>query len=85
MDFTQPISTKQQAESFLKQMIEEGYNYPFDDDPETIMNSGEPLFTSQEVPHVRQRVSELRTFDWGDSVDPDGFVLDLEDPGWRTR
>ena len=25
MDFTQPISTKQQAESFLKQMIEEGY------------------------------------------------------------
>lgn len=85
-DFTSPIKSREQAETFLKALSKGGYDYCFDDDPDTIMkgHSGDRLFTDEQASHMRQRLAEMNTLDWGEHDDAQGYLLDIENPGWRV-
>ena len=85
MDFTTPITNRAEAEQFLRDLVASDMQFHLEDDPADVINgpTGEPLFTADEVPHVNARVNELYSLDWSDCECPIGFMLDIENPGWR--
>lgn len=87
MDFSKPITTRPQAEAFLRELVESDYEFHLEDDPRDIVkgSTGEPLFTEEQAVQVEARVGELYKLDWSDHECPIGFMMGIENPGWRQR
>ena len=61
MNLHKPITTKAEAVRFVVDLHEADKLFHFDDNPAEIINAhtGEPLFQSEEIEPLRQRISEL--------------------------
>lgn len=75
IDHTKPLRTWQEAEGYIRALHYAGLGFHFDDPVEDIINgqTGEPLFTPEECPHVQMRVYELRAL----LDDPFELAVDL--------
>lgn len=80
------IQTQEQAEQWIRDLVELNLAFHFEDRPETIVSNiaGERTFTDDEAVLVRARVDELYEHDY-EAGCPIGFLLDVTTPGWRDQ
>ena len=79
-DFAAKIETIDSAKTWITNLHKAGMMFHFEDDPASIIcgaDGTKPLFTAEQSTQIRERVSELYTFDWGDLECPIGFALTL--------
>lgn len=75
-----PISSREQGEQFLRDLVKAELSFHLEDSPETIINcrTKERIFSDEEAVVVTQRVNELYALDWSEFECPIGFLLYLE-------
>lgn len=75
MNHTKPINTPDEAKEYLKTLHDNNLLFHLDDDPEDMIStvSGEPTFTKEEVPLVRERVKEV----FQQLKDPFEYIIDV--------
>lgn len=78
--FAEPIRTRAEGESFIRDLSAAGLLFHFEDSPETVGNLGPggewiPTFEPGECAAVAARVADLYALDWGPYSCPCGFAL----------
>lgn len=60
-DITKKLTTKEEAEAFIRGLVDAGLAFHFDDSPSTIISgdTGKRLFNHREAAYMRLRVGEL--------------------------
>ena len=82
LDHERPISTLWEAKVYVRALSVHGKLFHFEEDPSEIITGGgsdDPVFTSNEVPHIRARLNEMYSLpSWDEHECPIGYALEIE-------
>jgi hypothetical protein len=77
-----PITTIDEAKSFIQMLHDNNKMYLLEDDPRDIIyyHNGEQTFTPEQCDLLDLRVNEIYSFDFGAHTCPLGYYLDVVNP-----